>query len=324
MRPLRNLRKIIVHCTATPPNWMRGRSNREKLEALRRMHVRDRGWDDIGYHFVIMRDGQIMEGRPIKYAGAHTKGHNHDSIGVALMGGWKSEPNDKFEQHYTAAQGKALHDLITRLKKEFPSIWEIHGHNEFAAKACPGFQVEEWLMGEPQLSSMDIRKLQELLRKMGYTEVGAVDGILGPMTRTAILAYQLDGGLRPTGVPTRGLLEQAARDVMNGYRRGIHPARRNATLKDLRRKGSRTVQVADAGQGVTAIAGTLSGLAGATAAAREITSNTTDIVAGLLRAGPALGAAVGVIACCLVGWFAFRAIKRWRLEKHRTGEDRRL
>jgi len=77
---MRDIDKIIVHCTATPE----GRHT--TVEDVRRWHL-DRGWSDIGYHFLIYLDGSLHEGRPIEKTGAHCKGHNKGSIGIAYVGG---------------------------------------------------------------------------------------------------------------------------------------------------------------------------------------------------------------------------------------------
>jgi len=160
---MRLIRRIFIHCTATPPDWMAGHNNQDRLEALRLMHLR-RGWSDIGYHYVIMRDGTVMKGRPVEKVGAHVRGHNRDSIGIALMGGWKANANDAFEVHFTPEQDKALRELLRDLKKRFPSIRGILGHNEVAAKACPGFRVDKWLSGPVVPDAPAVREIQRMLK----------------------------------------------------------------------------------------------------------------------------------------------------------------
>ena len=96
----------------------------------------------IGYHFVVYRDGSIHVGRAIEEVGAHCKGHNSISIGVCYIGGLskKGKPKDT----RTRDQKAAMQSLIEQLKEEFP-LATIHGHNEFANKACPCFNVKkEW------------------------------------------------------------------------------------------------------------------------------------------------------------------------------------
>lgn len=142
---MRQIDEIILHCADTRPSWMQYEDARGKVQEIRRWHVQDNGWSDIGYHFVIDRDGTVVEGRPLEKAGAHVRGHNEHSIGICLLGGHGSQKNDRFEDNFTAAQDSALRHLIQRLKIEHPEIRRITGHNEYANKACPGFDVHRWL-----------------------------------------------------------------------------------------------------------------------------------------------------------------------------------
>lgn len=134
---MRNINEIIIHCSATKPNMDIG------VAQIRDWHVKGNGWADIGYHFVIRRDGILEIGRPIATAGAHCKNHNANSIGVCLVGGIDiaGKPADNF----TEAQYTRLKSLLTRLQREHPTITKITGHNEYANKACPCFDVYKFL-----------------------------------------------------------------------------------------------------------------------------------------------------------------------------------
>lgn len=131
---MRKIDKIILHCAATPE----GRDI--SMETIKSWHVKGNGWSDIGYHYVIELDGTIKEGRPMHRSGAHTKGHNTGSIGVCYVGGMDKNKNAKDTR--TDAQRIALDELIADLMKEHKGA-TIHGHNEFAAKACPSFDVQK-------------------------------------------------------------------------------------------------------------------------------------------------------------------------------------
>lgn len=141
MRPIDH---IIIHCTATPPDWWGRAWTSAKVEEVRRWHKEQRGWSDIGYHYLIDRDGTVAIGRPLEKTGAHTKGHNTGSIGIALFGGHGSAETDAFAENFTEAQDAALIALIEELRVRYPAIKRVSGHNEFAAKACPGFFVPKW------------------------------------------------------------------------------------------------------------------------------------------------------------------------------------
>lgn len=153
---MRRVDEIIIHCTATRAEWWSTRTVKQKTAEVRKWHVEDRGWSDIGYAALIDRDGKVAMGRDLDNdgdtfddIGAHTKGHNSRSIGIALFGGHGSRETDKFSDHFTPEQDAALRSMIADLKLRFPTIKKISGHNEYAAKACPGFDVMEWLEGEP-------------------------------------------------------------------------------------------------------------------------------------------------------------------------------
>ncbi len=150
---MRHIDEIWVHCSATRPRWWQEKTAAQKADEIRRWHVEDNGWRDIGYHFVIDRDGTVVEGRPLDEQGAHVYGHNDNSIGICLLGGHGSNENDAFFDHFTSDQDKALRNLIDRLKGRF-AIKSVRGHNEVAAKACPGFDVQRWLKKKPPRPSL--------------------------------------------------------------------------------------------------------------------------------------------------------------------------
>jgi len=130
----RKINKIIIHCAATPE----GRD--VKTETIKSWHVKGNGWSDIGYHFVIELDGAVKNGRPLHRSGAHTKGHNATSIGICYVGGIDKDKKPKDTR--TDAQRMAMDKLINDLKMDHPTA-TVHGHNEFAAKACPSFDVQK-------------------------------------------------------------------------------------------------------------------------------------------------------------------------------------
>lgn len=146
---MRPITEIIVHCSATRPEWMQGQTLWAKRQEIKRWHVEGNGWRDIGYHWLIDRDGQTVAGRPVEQVGAHVRGHNTGTIGVCLIGGHGSSETDQFSEHFTAAQDKALRSMIAGLRKQHPTIKTISGHNEYAAKACPGFSVPLWWRAAP-------------------------------------------------------------------------------------------------------------------------------------------------------------------------------
>lgn len=128
----RVITEIIVHCTATKAG------QDYTVDDIRRWH-KQQGWSDIGYHYVVYRDGSIHKGRPVDMIGAHCSGHNTHSIGVVYIGGLGRDgimPRDT----RTVAQAEGLRRLIMELRRLYPNA-SIFGHRDFAPKACPCFDA---------------------------------------------------------------------------------------------------------------------------------------------------------------------------------------
>lgn len=142
------VREIVLHCSATRPDWMADQPLTAQREEIRRWHMQDNGWRDIGYHWIIGRDGKLLTGRPETEIGAGVAGHNAGVIHVCLIGGHGSAESDRFAQHFTPAQDTAARQLIQAIGMR-TRIEVISGHNQFAAKACPGFTVSQWLNEAP-------------------------------------------------------------------------------------------------------------------------------------------------------------------------------
>jgi N-acetylmuramoyl-L-alanine amidase len=127
---------IVVHCSATSPNWDGGR------DEIDRWH-RERGWKGIGYHFVIRRNGTLEVGRAVDDFGAHVQGHNINSVGICMVGG--IDCNGDPEDNFTEAQWAMLTSLVIGLHLRYP-IARVQGHRDFfgVTKACPSFDVAAW------------------------------------------------------------------------------------------------------------------------------------------------------------------------------------
>lgn len=140
---MRFLNEITIHGSVTSPDWMAGRPLVDKIAEIRRWHLA-RGFNDIGYHYAIDRDGVIGEGRPVDLVGAGVENQNSGKIHVCLLGGRGGVGDDVFETHYTAEQDRALRGLIANLQGRFGPL-NVLGHNDHAPTACPQFNVAEWL-----------------------------------------------------------------------------------------------------------------------------------------------------------------------------------
>ena len=132
---MRKINKIIIHCSATPQN------RKVSVNTIRKWHLQ-RGFNDIGYHYVIHLDGKISVGRPIEKVGAHCAYENRGSIGICYVGGMTKDmkkPKDTRTQAQKDSLIKLMHELIYKYNKDMT----IHGHNEYANKACPCFNVQK-------------------------------------------------------------------------------------------------------------------------------------------------------------------------------------
>lgn len=136
---MRNIKHIIIHCSATPPDMD------VKAKDIDEWHKK-RGFDGIGYHYVIRRNGKIEKGRDIDQAGAHAKGFNFCSIGVCLIGG--IDENGKSQDNYSRIQKEKLIMLVDFLVVTFPDA-DIIGHRDLPGvnKDCPSFNIKEFFGG---------------------------------------------------------------------------------------------------------------------------------------------------------------------------------
>ena len=126
----RKIDQIILHCTATP-------EGEEFSNAQIKAGHLARGFSDIGYHYVIGLNGEL-----------HCTGHNTRSVGVCYVGGCppRTVPNwnKKGKDTRTVAQRSTLERVVKDLLRRYPGA-TVHGHNEFANKVCPSFNVKKWL-----------------------------------------------------------------------------------------------------------------------------------------------------------------------------------
>ena len=128
----RTIKELIVHCSATPEG------KDYSVDTIRQWHLQ-RGFSDIGYHYVIYRDGSIHIGRDESIIGAHCTGHNTNSIGVCYIGGCASDGKTPKDTR-TTEQKQSLVKLLNELKTKYPQA-SIHGHRDFSSKACPSFDA---------------------------------------------------------------------------------------------------------------------------------------------------------------------------------------
>jgi N-acetylmuramoyl-L-alanine amidase len=126
---MRNIHWVIIHQSAS------NEKSHDDISVIKQWHLA-RGFSDVGYHYVIKKDGTVQKGRDENTIGAHCKGHNNSSIGICLSG----------EGEKTTAQLKALEILLIDIcgRHELEKK-DILAHGDLAQTACPGFDLHGWL-----------------------------------------------------------------------------------------------------------------------------------------------------------------------------------
>lgn len=130
---MRDIKEIIIHCSATPEG------KDFHVEDIDKWH-KERGWDGCGYHYVVAIDGTVEVGRHEKEIGAHAQGHNQRSLGICYIGGVDADGVAKDTR--TIAQKEAMRTIISALKVKYPNV-DVYGHNEIAHKDCPCFPARK-------------------------------------------------------------------------------------------------------------------------------------------------------------------------------------
>jgi N-acetylmuramoyl-L-alanine amidase len=111
---------------------------------IRKWH-KAKGWIDVGYHFVIKRDGTVQKGRPVGDIGAHTEGFNSTAVGVCMVGGVNEKNFTVAENNFTPEQWASLKTVVSGLVASYPNA-RVWGHRDFPKvdKACPSFDAKAW------------------------------------------------------------------------------------------------------------------------------------------------------------------------------------
>lgn len=158
---MRSIDFIAIHCSATP-------GDRDHTAAdIRRWH-RQRGFRDIGYHFVIRRDGTVERGRPLEQQGAHEPRINRNSVAVCLVGGSPPIGSDAYrrglgENNFTDKQWDALEFLVAGIHARWPDA-EVLGHRDVPGvrKACPSFDARKWWAGVLESGRLDFTSIKPI------------------------------------------------------------------------------------------------------------------------------------------------------------------
>jgi hypothetical protein len=127
---------VFIHCSASDY----AATGIDLVDVVRRWHVDQNGWSDIGYHYLIDKKGNVMHGRPLEKTPAAQKGHNTGTIAIMVHG----------LEEFTEDSMKALRGLCGQINLAYSGRISFHGHCEVSSKACPVFsyrrvlQLDNW------------------------------------------------------------------------------------------------------------------------------------------------------------------------------------
>lgn len=209
IKPQRKVNRVYIHCSAS--------SNPEHgdIEVIRDWH-RSKGWDDVGYHYFIPPKGGVQVGRSLELIPSAQKDFNTDSIAMCVHG--------LFESDFTINSLRECFDLCQQINltynKDVPvggDLVTFHGHCEVSNRPCPVFDYKgmlnlseegvmplEWENKNLDLfdSGLDVFKVQKQLNVFFQAHDYEIkeDGIFGQETSQALIYFQYESGLTPTGI----------------------------------------------------------------------------------------------------------------------------
>lgn len=143
--------RITVHHTAEPFQGTSVAQTVSQMQFIQRLHQTDQGWADVGYHYLIDREGRLIEGRPINVQGAHANGNNNiGNIGICVIGNFVGQPERSSEYHAAQAPTQAQLNTLERTVDELRSFYDIqrkhvYHHNKFTGTLCPGPALISWV-----------------------------------------------------------------------------------------------------------------------------------------------------------------------------------
>ena len=134
--------RITVHHEGWTPVYFHDQATTAKrLELVRHAHVSQRGWGDIGYHYIIDRAGRVWEARDVRYQGAHVRDHNPHNLGVMLLGNFE-------EQQPSDPQFRSLYATLRELMAAYDvPVDQVKTHREWVPTACPGKNLQPRVAG---------------------------------------------------------------------------------------------------------------------------------------------------------------------------------
>ena len=140
INPMNGIDRITVHHSAVIAAGVRGKSDATRmLNAIRSGHV-GQGWADIGYHFIIDPQGNIWEGRPVRYQGAHVKENNEHNLGIMCLGNFDQE-------RPSSAMLSTLDGFVAdRMRAYNVPLSRVYTHQEIRSTECPGRNLQGYMV----------------------------------------------------------------------------------------------------------------------------------------------------------------------------------
>lgn len=208
-KPNRAVDRVFLHCSASDV------PAHDNIEQIRKWHVEDNGWRDVGYHYVVTKNGKIFDGRPVTKTPAAQGGNNIGTIAICL--------NGLKESKFTDEQFTCLKEMCLAINKAFSGKVTFHGHREVAAKACPVYDyrnileldsfgrlglsgsvaltLEDDTHEDPStLPNVRLSSRGETVRLLQRLLLIKDDGIFGPRTQRSVKTFQKENGLTADGV----------------------------------------------------------------------------------------------------------------------------
>jgi len=150
-RPNRPVDRVFLHCTASSYD------HHDDIEVVRQWHL-GRGWSDVGYHFMIHKDGSISAGRDLEKTPAAQKGHNKGTIAIAMHGGQDAKDD------FSTKQIIALRDFCEDIRNAYGGAITFHGHSEVVIRDCPVYDYKTYLKLDPNGRMPPLRLEKQVIK----------------------------------------------------------------------------------------------------------------------------------------------------------------
>lgn len=141
INPMNGVRRITVHHDGMPPVTLATSSAvARRIEQIRNSHVIERGWADIGYHYIVDPQGRVWEGRSITKQGAHVKDQNENNLGILVLGNFD-------RQSPTQAALASLDKFVANQMQRYNiAISQVRTHMERDSTSCPGRSLQSYML----------------------------------------------------------------------------------------------------------------------------------------------------------------------------------